>query len=213
MASVKDAAKVVSVGMNRVSETEVRRSNSKGSKNLAPIADDKDNERIVKSVIAKRMLNKAEKLDLNTCTPAQVEKRVAEYMAVCTEYNVKPTFAGLTLAFGLSKSTFMRHATGEVQSMPGVMEELETAIAMINDILETAMSEGKTPTVSGIFLLKNNFGYKDQSEVTVKPSPALGTGKSQKSLESEYLDSVVIDPPALPEAEKGAKQKNKKGRP
>ncbi len=96
--------------------------------------------------------------------------------------------------------------------MPGVMEELETAIAMINDILETAMSEGKTPTVSGIFLLKNNFGYKDQSEVTVKPSPALGTGKSQKSLESEYLDSVVIDLPALPEA-KATKQKTKKAKP
>lgn len=159
-----------------------------------------DNRQIVISVLDQYKLQKRKRINLSTATGDEVEKRILQYMMACAERNVKPTVPGLALSLGVTYSTIINHAKGLSSYDPEVKEALDNGLLMLNATLESAMQEGKTAPVSGLFLLKNNFGYKDQSEITVRPQMPLGQGKSQKSLESEYLDSVVIDPPALPPA-------------
>ena len=56
------------------------------------------------------------------------------------------------------------------------------------------MQNGAVNPVSGIFLGKNHYGYKDQSEtVVVTPQNLLGSTESPAALEQKYLDSVVIE--------------------
>jgi hypothetical protein len=55
------------------------------------------------------------------------------------------------------------------------------------------MQNGQINPVSGIFLMKNNFGYADKQEVVVTPQSPLGETKDTKELEDRYIDSVVVD--------------------
>ena len=61
------------------------------------------------------------------------------------------------------------------------------------------MQNGKINPVSGIFLLKNNWGYRDEKEVTVKPSNGFGAETSPEELQKKYIDSIDAD--ALPPAD------------
>jgi hypothetical protein len=58
-------------------------------------------------------------------------------------------------------------------------------------MMEGYMQNGKINPVSGIFLMKNNFGYTDKQEVVLTPNSPLGDQKSDAELEQKYLDSVA----------------------
>ena len=55
------------------------------------------------------------------------------------------------------------------------------------------MQNGKINPVSGIFLMKNNFGYADKQEVVVTPQNPLGEVGDIKQIEDRYRESVPID--------------------
>ncbi len=55
------------------------------------------------------------------------------------------------------------------------------------------MQNGKINPVSGIFLMKNNFGYADKSEVVLTPNNPLGESRSQAELEQKYLDALPAE--------------------
>ena len=57
--------------------------------------------------------------------------------------------------------------------------------------MEDYMQNGKINPVSGIFLMKNNFGYADKQEVVLTPNNPLGEQKSTDELEQRYLESVT----------------------
>ena len=52
------------------------------------------------------------------------------------------------------------------------------------------MQNGKINPVSGIFLMKNNFGYQDKSEVVLTPNNPLGETIDKRTLEEKYLDAL-----------------------
>ncbi len=58
-------------------------------------------------------------------------------------------------------------------------------------MLENWMQNGKINPVSGIFLMKNNFGYADKSEVVVTPNNPLGDAESRESIEARYREAVA----------------------
>ena len=53
------------------------------------------------------------------------------------------------------------------------------------------MMNGKVNPVSGIFLMKNHFGYADKQEVVVSPKNGLGEIENQKQLEQRYIEDIV----------------------
>ena len=61
----------------------------------------------------------------------------------------------------------------------------------MNLMMEDYMQNGKINPVSGIFLMKNNFGYADKQEVVLTPNNPLGEQKSNAELEERYLESVA----------------------
>ena len=53
------------------------------------------------------------------------------------------------------------------------------------------MLSGKINPVTGIFLLKNNFGYADKSEIVLTPNNTpLGDQPDMEALKRKYLESA-----------------------
>jgi hypothetical protein len=67
---------------------------------------------------------------------------------------------------------------------------------MLESLMEQYMSTGKINPVSGIFLLKNNHGYKDQTESVVIKKDPYESGDPEE-IARRYLAGVA---PALPES-------------
>ena len=54
----------------------------------------------------------------------------------------------------------------------GVRNAIKKGYSLLNQLLTQTMMNGQINPVSAIFLLKNNYEYKDQSEVIVTPNSA-----------------------------------------
>jgi hypothetical protein len=62
----------------------------------------------------------------------------------------------------------------------------------MNQMMTQTMANGKINPVAAIFLLKNNHGYKDQTEVVVTPNNPYQAA-SDDELKGKYLTDVPED--------------------
>lgn len=122
-----------------------------------------------------------------------VEERIVWYFNHCAEDDMKPTVTGLQLALGISADTFGRWCSGE--SRHGEYSEMvKKAKAIIEDQMNAYMENGKINPVSGIFLLKNHFGYQDKKDVTLTPGEqTMGEDKDPEELKQKYLEQIEDD--------------------
>ena len=76
---------------------------------------------------------------------------------------VKPyTMAGLALHLGVSRMTVVNYSRKEDYA-----EVIEKARNVCEAFLEEGMLKGTVPAIPGIFNAKNNYGWKDKSELGV----------------------------------------------
>lgn len=134
---------------------------------------------------------------IDTTNPKEVEKRIFEYFQICGENDMKPSMAGMALAIGVSRSTLWEWSVG-CNRKDTHTDTIKKAVQMLDAQMVDYMQNGKINPVSGIFLMKNNFGYKDQQEVVVKPEAPLGEQRDVDALRNEYMETVVEElPPTL----------------
>lgn len=127
---------------------------------------------------------------IDTDDPAQVDERITEYFRLCVERDMKPSVAGMAMALGVDRRTLWTWVTGQRNKPTKVVDTIKRAYLILNSMMEEWMQNGKINPVSGIFLMKNNFGYADKSEVVVTPNQPLGEPKSREEIEQRYLESV-----------------------
>ena len=94
-------------------------------------------------------------------------ERITEYFNICIKNNMKPTLEGLATAFGVNRKTLYKWANNiDSDSLP---VNFRTVIQKVYQVLNSNFTDlsinGKVNPVISIFLMKNNFGYKDQTEV------------------------------------------------
>ena len=74
-----------------------------------------------------------------------------------------------------------------------VSDTIKKGYLILNQLMEDYMQNGQINPVAGIFLMKNNFGYRDQQEMVLTPNTPLGEQKNTEELRQKYLDSVVVE--------------------
>lgn len=131
------------------------------------------------------------KVDLKS--EEEVAQRVTEYFTMCAEDDMKPSVAGLALAMDIDRRYLWEIREGRKGKNPAVADTLKKAMRILDLQMVDYMQNRKIDPVSGIFLMKNNFGYADKQEVVVTPNNPLGDTKDTKELEDRYIDSVVDD--------------------
>lgn len=103
---------------------------------------------------------------INVNDPEQMQQRITEYFRICSEDDIKPSVSSLGLAFGISRATMFNWLTGKTQTLSNKesFDTFKKAYDQINSYYEHMLNNGKINPVSGIFLLKNNYGYQDTTQ-------------------------------------------------
>lgn len=171
--------------LQEISEKAVKSRRPKKSEQMSVKTEPGDNAKYLKHNMQISQLPQ-----IDTSDAKQVEKRINEYFTICFENDMKPSVAGLALAVGVARKTLWEWANG-VSREGTHRNAIKKAYQMLDAQMSDYMQNGKINPVSGIFLMKNNFGYADKTEVVVTPNSPLGAETSQKELEDKYMDSVV----------------------
>lgn len=130
--------------------------------------------------------------EIDTSDPKQITARIGEYFALCVKNDMRPSVAAMALSLGVDRKTLWTWANGEGRGKNSdVRNSVKRAYAALNVMMEDYMQTGKINPVSGIFLMKNNFGYTDKQEVVLTPNNPLGDQTTNEELEQRYLESVA----------------------
>ena len=131
------------------------------------------------------------KLDMNDI-PA-VQERISMYFSRCAEQDMKPGVVGLANALGIDRKTLWAYKVGERRGdNPKLTEIIKYAYGVLEEMWESYMQNGKISPPNGIFLGKNNFGYKDVQDVVVKATDPYADG-DPNDVRTKYLDGVPTD--------------------
>lgn len=130
---------------------------------------------------------------VNMTRPKDVSERIGKYFRICAEDDMKPSVAGMALAFGIDRMTLWRWVNGiESAYIPAESRDaLKKAYQFLNAQMENYMQNGKINPVAGIFLMKNNMGYVDKQEMVLTPNQQLGDQVPAEDLEKKYLEDVI----------------------
>lgn len=137
-------------------------------------------------------LSKQPKCDMTD--PDAVAERYDWYVDYCFSHGLRPSVASLALAYGYSRDWLLQMKNGLVRSVPQEsVDTLKSAWDMLTALMEEYMMTGKINPVPAIFLLKNNHGYKDQTETVVVKQDPYETGNPEE-IARKYLSGMA---PAL----------------
>ena len=108
-------------------------------------------------------LMKMPKVDMYN--PEAVKERMEEFLMYCVDHDMKPTVEAMALAFGVGRTQMWKWKEGVESNLPEASKnEIKHGYYLMNQLLAQNMADGKINPVAAIFLLKNNHGYRDQSE-------------------------------------------------
>lgn len=116
----------------------------------------------------------------------ELEERINEYFDYCMERDEKPTKAGVRLATGISATSFSAFLNGTRRAGSAQQEILLQAMDVLEYGWESYMLNGKVNPASGIFIGKNQFGYKDQVDIVAAPAQPLGELASAEDIAKKY---------------------------
>ena len=122
----------------------------------------------------------------------EVGNRIGEYFNIVAKNGMKPSVAGMALALGVDRRRLWEMAQLETKGRE-VSDTIKKGYLILNQLMEDYMQNGQINPVAGIFLMKNNFGYRDQQEMVLTPNTPLGEQKNTEELRQKYLDSVVVE--------------------
>ena len=124
-------------------------------------------------------------IDLND--PQAVRERRDWYFDFCFSNDMKPTVSGLCNAFKIQRSTLLEWKRGTYRADTHQALILE-AYALMENLWEDYMQNGKINPVSGIFLGKNNYGYADKQEYVLTPNQQGINDVDVATIEAKYAE-------------------------
>ena len=120
----------------------------------------------------------------------EMERRFANYLRLCAEWDMKIGNQAAYAAIGINKDNVYDWAVRR-EANPAradFIKKVQTFCAMYREGL---MEDGKVNPVTGIFWQKNYDGMKDQQEVVLTPNQnPLGEQPNMEALKQKYLDTT-----------------------
>ena len=126
---------------------------------------------------------------INTDDADQVMERIDLYHRFCVDNDIKPDMVGMALAIGVDRTTLWRWEQGESNKPKAVCNAIKKGREINELMMVQMMQNGKINPVTGIFLLKNNHGYKDQQDVIITPNNPLETADPTQTRQ-KYIQAL-----------------------
>lgn len=130
--------------------------------------------------------------------PDAFQQRVNDYLLMCKRYESKPLISGLCLAIGSNREEVMNWTKGARNRLserlsPETAELLQKFLESLEVLWEFSFqNDGYRNPVTGIFVAKNNFGYKDTTESVVRHERS-EQGPSRAQLEEKYRAAIPAE--------------------
>lgn len=121
-------------------------------------------------------------------TDADVQQRIYDYFDWCVQTDSKPSVAALATSLGVDRRTLWEWEVGKAHAGTHRAALIKHAKSIMTAMMEEMMLTGKINPVVGIFLMKNNMGYKDQSDVVITPNQPLGEIQDKAVIEAKYAE-------------------------
>lgn len=127
-----------------------------------------------------------------------VKDRIMQYFSLCAEEDMRPSAAGLALCLGCSREYLYALVNGEYRAKknPELQYMLIQAIQILDAQMVDYMQNNDINPIAGIFLMKNNFGYRDEKNIIMhnnNDAIAGETARDRKLLEQKYAASIADD--------------------
>ena len=164
-------------------------SRGRGGKNNFPTnnldVEPGDNSKYLRHALATKNMPPIDISDIN-----KVQERLQWYFNHCAEDDMKPTVMGFCNSLGISRVTLMNWKNGTYRS-DSHQKIILDAYALLEELWENYMQNGKINPVSGIFLGKNNFGYQDKQEHVITPNTKEVEAADPLVIEAKYAELPV----------------------
>lgn len=130
---------------------------------------------------------------VNLADPVNVEGNIRAYFRLCNDGGTKPLVTGMALALHIPRAALVQAIAGDYMAVPEMSEQSAEVIRhyymVLENIWEQLMMNGSLNPASGIFLAKNNFGYKDVVEKVVAKK---NIAQPIEIIEAKY-DEIPLD--------------------
>lgn len=120
--------------------------------------------------------------------PKQVEQRIRDYFQYCIDNDRKPNMIGLANWIGVSRETVNTWKRGDYRAETH-SDVIKKALDVLEELWMDYMLNGKANPASLIFLGKNLWQYKDQSDIIVTPNNPLDSADPETA-RKKYLDAI-----------------------
>lgn len=134
--------------------------------------------------------------DIDLHDVEQVKERIGLYFEYMASEDMKPTVSGLAMALnGMRRQQLWAIVndapTGGAGYIPALPKEvaniIKKAYKTMEILWENYVQNGKINPVMGIFLGKNNYGYRDKTEYVVTPNVQQDNDYDPDSIRQRYL--------------------------
>lgn len=125
---------------------------------------------------------------INIADPEQVGQRIGQYFDFCEQNDRKPSMLGIANWLGVSRDTLNSWKRGEYRSETH-SDLIEKAVMILEELWADYMQNGLVNPVSGIFLGKIMFGYKDVQDYVLTPMP-LGEAGDPSTIKDKYQNAL-----------------------
>lgn len=127
----------------------------------------------------------------------EVMRRTGEYFAECQKLGAKVGTAGLCAWLGIHRQTWYSWCNG-TNRRETHYNFCVKVMGVLDAALEGYMQNSKVNPITGIYYGKNNFGYKDKTEVVVEPKQTVATDTTMTDvmalIEGDAPDYIELPP-------------------
>lgn len=121
----------------------------------------------------------------------QVESRIQQYFEWCISNDQKPKVSGMANWLGVHRDTINSWFRGECRSKTH-SDLIKKYYGILEELWESYMQDGTINTVSGIFLGKVMFGYRETSEIVLTPNNPLDSADPETT-RRKYIQALPED--------------------
>ena len=113
--------------------------------------------------------------------PSQIITACDTYFSLCKQDNQKPTMSGLAMALGTNRRTLLKWYNGESRIYN--REIIQQYFDLLETFDELMLKEGKINPIGALFIMKNNYGYTDKTEIKISDEDV-----SNEEIEKRYRE-------------------------
>lgn len=153
--------------------------------------DEKARQKFLRYALAAKNIPEYDQTD-----PVQVKNRVDSYFEFCNTNDIPPSPAGMARWLKTTARRLEKWRDGEYRKVTH-QPIIEEAYNKIHEDLTNRLQNGSINPASGIFLLKNWFGYKDQQDIKVEQKNPMGELQNIDDLRKRIENCIVVEPEEL----------------